>query len=228
MTDLKISQLQEKTSLVGNDVITILDSEDSNHNKKAKSDVINAYVFGETSTNVQGLTAKSSVAGGDIVSILDSADSNANKKTTASAINTYVFGETSTNVQGLTQKNSIADNDVLTILDSADNLAPKKVLAGAINPKQKTVTDTTSTTASVSVTENTVYTFTQPLTSLTLSSVADSLLESELDFTTGTSFSFTATPLTNKWINNVPTWIANTHYIISIKSGYATWGIVGY
>ena len=182
MTDLKISQLQEKTSLVGNDVITILDSEDSNHNKKAKSDVINAYVFSNTSANVQGLT----------------------------------------------QKNSIADNDVFTILDSADDLSVKKVLASSISSKQRLVTDTSSTTANISVAENTVYTFTQPLTSLTLSSVANSLLESEIDFTTGTSFSFTATPLTNKWINNTPTWIANTHYIISIKNDYATWGIVGY
>ena len=182
MTDLKISQLQEKTSLVGNDVITILDSEDSNHNKKAKSDVIN----------------------------------------------TYVFGQTSTNVQGLTQKNSLADNDVLTILDSADSLALKKVLASSISTKQRLVTDTTSTTTSVSVAENTRYVYTQPLTSLTLSSVADSLLESEIDFTTGTSFSFTATPLTNKWIDFAQTWLPNTHYIIVIKSGYASWGIIGY
>jgi len=227
MTDLKISQLTEKTSLVGNDIITILDSEDSNHNKKAKSDVINSYVFGCTAVNIQGLTEKSSVAGSDVVTILDSADSNSNKKTTASAINSYVFGETSTNVQGLTQKNSIADNDVLTILDSADNLTPKKVLAGAINPKQKTVTDTTSTTASVSIAENTVYIFNQPLTSLTISSVQNSLLESEIDFTTGTTFAFSGTPLSNNWINNSPTWIPNKHYIISIKNNYAAWGIIG-
>lgn len=228
MTDLKISQLTEKQTLVGNDIITILDSEDSNHNKKAKSSVINNYVFGYTSANVQGLIAKNSVVGNDIVSILDSADSNANKKTTASAINNYVFGETSTNVQGLTLKGSIEDTDVFTILDSGDSYANKKVLAGSIATKQKLVTDTSSTTATVSVAENTRYVYTQPLTSLTVGSVADSLLESEIDFTTGVSFSFTATPLTNKWIDMAPTWLPNTHYIIVIKSGYASWGIVGY
>ena len=178
MTDLKISQLQEKTSLVGNDVITILDSEDSNHNKKAKSDVIN----------------------------------------------TYVFGQTSTNVQGLTQKNSIADNDVLTILDSADNLAQKKVLASSLVSKQKEITNTYDTTVNLDIEENTVYKWTQPLTGMTLATTPTSLLESEIDFTTGLTFSFTATGLTGKWINQNPNWQANTHYIICIKNGYAVWG----
>lgn len=93
---------------------------------------------------------------------------------------------------------------------------------------QKVVVNTTATTASLSVDANVRYEYNQPLTSLTITGVENSLQESELDFTTGTSFSFTATPLTNKWINNVPTWLPNTHYIISIKNGYATWGIVGY
>lgn len=224
MTDLKISQLTEKQTLVGNDIITILDSEDSNHNKKAKSDVINAYVFGQTSTNVQGLDAKSSVAGSDIVSILDSADSNANKKTTASAINTYVFGETSTNIQALTQKNSIADNDVLTILDSEDSLANKKVLASSFVSKQKEITNTYDAVVIIDIEENTVYKWTQPVTSMTLTTTPTSLLETEIDFTTGSTFSFTATSLTNKWINQTPNWQANTHYIICIKNGYAVWG----
>jgi hypothetical protein len=93
---------------------------------------------------------------------------------------------------------------------------------------QKEIVNTSATTVTVSVDENTRYVYTQPLTSLTIGAVEDSLLESELDFTTGSTFSFTATPLTNKWIDMAPTWLPNTHYIIVIKSGYASWGIVGY
>lgn len=131
-------------------------------------------------------------------------------------------------ISEMTLKNSVVDTDVFTILDSEDGYDNKKVVASSISTKQKVVTDTSNTTATVSVSENTRYVYTQPLTSLTISSVEDSLLESEIDFTTGTSFSFTATPLTTKWIDMAPTWLPNTHYVISIKTGYASWGIVGY
>ena len=42
MADQKISQLTEKATLVGNDIITILDSQNGNTNKKAKVSAVTA------------------------------------------------------------------------------------------------------------------------------------------------------------------------------------------
>ena len=53
---------------------------------------------------------------------------------------------------------------------------------------QLTVTDSTATTATIAnLAANTRYVFTQPLTSLTVGAVTDSVLESEIQFTAGDS-----------------------------------------
>jgi hypothetical protein len=58
MADKKISQLTEKETLVGNDVITILDSEDSNANKKAKVSAVDTLVSTYTGTAPIDITSK--------------------------------------------------------------------------------------------------------------------------------------------------------------------------
>lgn len=94
---------------------------------------------------------------------------------------------------------------------------------------QSVIADTTNTSATIaSVAANTRYTFSQALSALTLTAVVDSVLESEIQFTTGSTFTFTATPLVDKWLGvSAPTFDANSTYIIAIKSGYAVLGKVG-
>lgn len=127
-------------------------------------------------------------------------------------------------ISEMTLKNTIVDADVFTILDSEASYENKKILASSIVSKQKEIINTYDTIVSLDIEENTVYKWTQPVTSMTLLTTSTSLLETEIDFTTGSTFSFTATGLTGKWINQNPNWQANTHYIICIKNGYAVWG----
>lgn len=91
------------------------------------------------------------------------------------------------------------------------------------------VEDLTSTTKTIaSVQANTIYNF-GTLTELTLTAVVDSWLESEIHFTTGTTFTFTATTLDGKWIGvaGTPTFEAGKKYVISIKKSEAVLGKLG-
>ena len=98
--------------------------------------------------------------------------------------------------------------------------------------------DTTNTTATIAVDStnfyNKLYRYTQALTELTLTgslietSASTYRYETEIQFTTGSTFTFTATGLANRWIGiNAPSFDANTTYIIAIKNGYAVLGKVG-
>lgn len=89
---------------------------------------------------------------------------------------------------------------------------------------QKEIINTTDTTATITVEENTRYYYSQPLTSLTLTSVDTSTLESEIEFYTDSTFSFTASTMTGKWVDGTPTFDANKHYVIAIKNGIGAYG----
>lgn len=189
MADQKISQLTEKATLVGNDIITILDSEAANANKKAKVSAITALST-YTATAPLDITNK-------VVSIPQA----------ASDSDGY-----------LTSSNWVTFNS-------------KAVT-------QSMVENTTSTTPSIAIDTagfyNKAYRYTQPLTELTLTG---SLIETtpstyrydtEIQFTTGATFTFTATGLANKWIGiDAPSFEVNTSYVIAIKNGYAVLGKVG-
>lgn len=96
-----------------------------------------------------------------------------------------------------------------------------------ITPNRVTTQDTSSTTASINVSENTDYIFTQPLTSLTLGTIANSTYYSDIYFTTGNSFTFTASNLTSYYFVNTPTFNANTEYKIHIVRGKAEISYIG-
>ena len=179
MADQKISQLTEKQTLVGNDIITILDSEDSNANKKAKVSAVTALSTYIATTPI------------DITS------------------NVVSISTASTNTNGA--------------LTSTDwNTFNGKASAQAV------VADTSSTTATLALASNTLYTFATALTALTISSIPTGTYETEIQFTTGSSFTFTATDFANRWIGiDSPTFEANKTYIIAIKNGYAVLGKVG-
>lgn len=84
-----------------------------------------------------------------------------------------------------------------------------------------TVTTLTNTTYTLSVAENTIYEFSNAITSLTISSVVKSYLESFIYFTTGSSIAFTDNS-TLKWGGgSIPSLEANTTYCIAIKNGLA-------
>lgn len=78
----------------------------------------------------------------------------------------------------------------------------------------------TSTTPSLALQNNTDYTFTNALTSLTLTSVPNSSYYTTLTFTTGNTFSFSATGLTDYFFSaNPPTFKKNTTYKLVIVNG---------
>ena len=176
----KISALSQKLEIIANDIFTLLDSEDSNTNKKATMDTVVKL----TNVSNAAATAKATPVDDDTANIFDSADSSKIKKVKLIDVATYI-------------KDKV---------------------------KQSVITDSTSTTPSLNVASNTRYVFTSPLTSLTISAIIDSVLESEIQFQTSGTFAFTATPLSNKWLNEAPTFEANKKYIISIKSGLAVFG----
>lgn len=178
MADQKISQLTEKATLVGNDIITILDSENGNANKKAKVSAVTALST-YTATSPIDITS-------NVVSI-STASTSTNGALTSTDWNTF---------NGKAAVQQVVNKSV--------------------------------TTDSLALASNTVYKYSNALTSLTITSIPSDTYEVELQFTTDSSFTFTATPLANKWIGVAsPTFDANTSYVIAIKNGYAVLGKVG-
>lgn len=62
---------------------------------------------------------------------------------------------------------------------------------------------------------------TQPLTSLTIEATGASRWETEIDFTTDSTFTFTLNGTKLKWLGDAaPTFEPNTSYVIAVKNGY--------
>ena len=121
-------------------------------------------------------------------------------------------------------KARVALNDWFTILDSDDNNTNKKARKAALIQ-----IPTTSVSATpVFVLSSSVDKFiscTTPLTSLTISGTPTSAtMETEIQFTTGETFAFTATGLEGKWVGGTPTFEVNKSYVITIKNSIAAWG----
>lgn len=186
MADQKISQLTEKATLVGNDIITILDSEAANANKKAK---------------ISALPQLTATAPVEITNGVVSMQASGN------GVDGYLTGSNWVTFNSKANTQSLSE-------------------------------DTTSTTASLTVNTsgfyNKIYRYTQPLTELTLSGApiettgSTYRYDTEIQFTTGATFTFTATGFADKWIGiDAPTFDINTTYVIAIKNGYAALGKVG-
>ena len=77
------------------------------------------------------------------------------------------------------------------------------------------VSDTTYTISSLD--GNKIYTFTNPLTSLTITAYGDTTLETLMYFTTGTNFTFNV-PNDSKYIIEVPVFNSGIEYVISIQN----------
>ena len=86
----------------------------------------------------------------------------------------------------------------------------------------RTKTTNTSTTPSLGLQANTDYIFSNALTSLTLTTIPNSQYFTSLNFTTGNSFTFSATNLTDWYfVDNPPTFLPNKKYEIIIVNGKA-------
>lgn len=114
----------------------------------------------------------------------------------------------------------VSDGKVLTY----DGASAKWRAVTPANAPLQVVSDTTSTTATLDVAKNTLYVFTQPLTSLTINSIdsdyANSNLESAIIFTASQDNILHADVLSGKWLGvNAPTIEANGQYLIQIRYG---------
>lgn len=86
----------------------------------------------------------------------------------------------------------------------------------------RTKVTNTSTTPSLGLQANTDYIFSNALTSLTLTTIPNSQYFTSLNFTTGNSFTFSATNLTDWFfVDNPPTFLPNKKYEIIIVNGKA-------
>ena len=131
-------------------------------------------------------------------------------------------------------KASCVDADIITIVDSADSnihTMNKQATIGSLNKANVQISGAYSTVnPTVPITSdnsNRVRKYTSPLSSLTLNGNPTSdTYEQEFRFTTGATFTFTASGLVGKWIGGTPTFEPNKTYVIAIKNGLAAWGEV--
>lgn len=174
---------------------------------------------------ISQLPEKQVVVGADIVPILDSESNYANKKSPLSALAGLSAYTASAPLDITNKVISIAIADTTT--DGAISATDWNTFNGKANI-QAVDADTSSTTATLALEANKVYTFATALTALTISSIPSGTYETEIQFTTDSTFTFTASGLANRWIGiSTPSFEANTKYIIAIKNGYAVLGKVG-
>lgn len=183
------------------------------------------------SKKISEMTIKARVALNDWLTILDTDDNNANKKVevrAVTALTTYTATaplEITDNVISIPLANATTDGYL-----SKTNWATFNYKAST----QSITDDKTNTTPSIDISGpafyNRFYRYAVPLTSLTLTNELIETTgtvyryETEIRFTTGETFAFTATGLEGKWVGGTPTFEANKSYVIAIKNGTAAWG----
>ena len=231
MADQKISQLTEKATLVGNDVITILDSEASNANKKAKVSAVTALSTYTASSpiditnKVVSISTASSTTSGALSST-DWSTFNSKQDTISATTPLDITSNTITIAQSSATTDGYLSSSDFTKFNS-------KAVTQSLTEYDDTVT-TGSHALNAAGFYNKIYRYTAALTSLELTG---SLIETsgstyrydtEIQFTTAATFTFTATGLASKWIGvTTPSFEPNTAYVIAIKNGYAVLGKVG-
>lgn len=118
----------------------------------------------------------------------------------------------------------VSTGDWFTILDVDDNNTNKRARKSALF-QQLTPNGSATPVIVLSSSVDKCISCTTPLTSLTISGTPTiATLETEIQFTTGETFAFTATGLEGKWVGGTPTFEANKSYVITIKNSIAAWG----
>ena len=186
------------------------------------------------SKKISEMPEKTVVSVGDWVTIVDSNDSNVstkNKKAKLSAVkalSTYTATaplEITDNVISIPPANANTDGYL-----SSSNWTTFYYKANAQSLIEGTANTTPSINLSSSGFYNRFYRYPVPLTSLTLTNelIEETgtvyRYETEIRFTTGETFAFTATGLEGKWVGGTPTFEASKSYVITIKNSIAAWG----
>ena len=130
--------------------------------------------------------------------------------------NVLLSGDLTSSGLGL-QDTLVSGTNIMTI--NGNNILGRGNLqlptGGGSTPESITVTDTTYTIASLA--GNKVYTFSNPLTSLTITAYGDTTLETVLYFTAGTGFTFSV-PSDSKYIIEEPVFNNGMSYVVSIQN----------
>lgn len=121
-------------------------------------------------------------------------------------------------------KARVSTGDWFTILDSDDNNTNKRARKSALF-QQLIFKDSATPSLTLSAIVDKCISCKTPLTSLTIAGIpTTATMETEIQFTTGETFAFTATGLEGKWVGGTPTFESNKSYVIAIKNGIAAWG----
>lgn len=127
-------------------------------------------------------------------------------------------------ISELPVKARVSTGDWFTILDVDDNNTNKKAKKSALF-QQLILNDSATPSLTLSAIVDKCISCTKPLTSLTITGTpTNATMETEIQFTTGETFAFTATVLEGKWVGGTPTFEANKSYVIAIKNGVVAWG----
>ena len=186
------------------------------------------------SKKISEMPEKTVVSVGDWVTIVDSNDSNVSTKNKKAKLSAVKALSTYTATAPL----EITDNVISIPLANANTngyLSSSNWTTFYYKANTQSMrNDTTHTTPSIDMSSpafyNRFYRYAVPLTSLTLTSelIEESgsvyRYETEIRFTTGETFAFTATGLEGNWVGGTPTFEANKSYVIAIKNGTAAWG----
>lgn len=121
-------------------------------------------------------------------------------------------------------KARVSTGDWFAILDTDDNNTNKRARKSALF-QQLIFKDSATPSLTLSAIVDKCISCKTPLTSLTIAGLpTTATMETEIQFTTGETFAFTATGLEGKWVGGTPTFEANKSYVITIKNGIAAWG----
>ena len=127
-------------------------------------------------------------------------------------------------ISEMTIKARVSTGDWFTILDVDDNNKNKKARKSALF-QQLVLNGSATPVITLSANVDKCVSCTTPLTSLTISGEPTlATMETEIKFTTGETFAFSAVGLQGKWVGGTPTFEANKSYVISIKNCIAAWG----
>lgn len=228
MADQKISQLTEKQTLGDNDLFVIASS---GNNYNVKSSSIKTYSQGglaavATSGSYTDLIDKPTIptVNNATLTITQNGVSAGTFTANASTDATIAITET---IQSASSPLSITSNALsIAIADTNTTGALTSTDWNTFNGKAtvQQVVNKTVTTDSLALASNTVYKYSNALTSLTITAIPADTYETEIQFTTDAGFTFTDNVLTNKWIGGAPAFEDSKSYVIVVKNGLGAWG----
>lgn len=228
MADQKISQLTEKQTLANDDLLVIVSS---NNNYKLKGSTVKTYaqsglaaIATSGSYNDLSNTPTIPTVNNATLTVTQNGTSVGTFTANASTNTTIAITET---IQSASSPLSITSNALsIATANTSTTGALTSTDWNTFNGKAavQQVVNKTVTTDSLALASNTVYKYSNALTSLTITAIPADTYETEIQFTTDTGFTFTDNVLTNKWIGGAPAFEDSKSYVIVVKNGLGAWG----